>query len=969
MKRFVALVLCLVMVATLCSCTSSSQNADSELDSGILEELEKLSEEGSYQRYLEGHADAVMVSDKIYVDSSNVSGGENYEIESGFDGFEDECVLTGSSGFVTFSFTVPETGLYQLQVEYYPLEGKGSGIVRNLLLDGEIPYNEAAEVEFARIWSNDGEITQDSRGNDIRPAQVEAPSWQKVFVKDSSGFHTDPLKFYMTAGEHTLTLEAVREPMAIGSLTLCSAPQSPEYSTYLQQYQAQEQPEGFYDLVEGEAAVRKSSQVIYPIMDRSSAATSPSSPSNIRLNTLGGEKWQTAGHWVEWVVTVPKAGLYKLNYRVRQNVVQGASTTRRLLVNGAVPFREAERITVQYDMSWQYLTFADENGEPYYIYLQEGENTLRLEATLGEMSELLQEAFACVDELNDIYRQILMITGPVPDVYRDYKFHQQMPTILEDLKAVSKRLDALYAKYQKDTGESGYSATTLSKLAVQTKKMGEDQREIAKNFTVFKSNIVAMGDFIVTLRKQPLEVDYLEIASPEHEFVENDTTFWEDLWFIIESFFASFSDDYASMDSEAEDASTTITVWVGSGAQAGVATAGRDQAQVIKQMAETMFTPESGIAVDIKLVSTGSLMSAVMSGNAPDVALSLGGSEPVNYAIRNAVVDLSQFEDYDEVSERFMDSAITPLTFDGAVYGLPETQSYYMMFYRKDILDELGLEVPQTWDDVIAIIPELHKKQLDFGLPVAISDAIGVGFNGYAMFLYQNGGEFYTDDGTRSLLDEKVAIDSFYQWTSFYTEYRLQPLYDFASRFRMGDMPIAIADYTLYNQISVFAPELQGDWDFAPVPGTLKEDGTVDRSVAGSVTAGVILSDSQEQEAAWEFLKWWTDTDTQVAFGLELESIMGAAARYATANVEALEQLPWSQKDIDNLKAQWQWVKGVPEVPGGYYTPRYLDFALRRVYYRAEDPGETLEDMVQTINDELTAKREELGLSAKDDNG
>lgn len=960
MKRLVAFLLCVAMALTMVSC-ANTKDTDAALDSALLQQLDMISEEGSYQRYLENHADAAVAASQVNIESHQVTSGEHYSLLSGIGGREETAVVTEGTGSVTYSFTVPQAGLYQLQLEYYPLEGKGSAIMRNILIDGTLPFDEAQEVEFARIWSNAAEIQQDSRGNDIRPTQVEAPAWQTVFVKDSSGFHTDPLQFYLTEGDHTLTFESVREPMAIGSITLCREEENIPYAAYLQQHK-DESTQGFYELVQGEAAVRKSSQVIYPITDRSSASTSPSSPTNIRLNTLGGEKWQTAGHWVEWTVTVPESGLYKLNYRVRQNIVQGACSTRRLLVNGEVPFQEAEFIQVYYDMAWQYLTFADEKGEPYYLYLEKGENTLRLEASLGEMNQLLLETFACVDELNDIYRQILMITGPVPDIYRDYRFHQQTPQLLEDLKAISVRLNALYEQYQAQTGESGHSATTLYKLAIQTKKMGEDQREIAKNFTVFKFNIVAMGDFVVTLRKQPLEVDYIEIASPEHEFVEEKATFLENVQFIIDSFLASFTDNYASMKSEAEDTHTTITVWVGSGAQAGVATAGRDQAQVIKQMAETMFTPETGIAVDIQLVSTGSLMSAVMSGNAPDVALSLGGSEPVNYAIRNAVVDLSQFEDFEEVSTRFMESALTPLSFNGSVYGLPETQSYYMLFYRKDILEDMGLSIPQTWDDVIAMIPELNKHQLGFGLPVAISDAIGIGFNGYAMFLYQNGGEFYTENGAESLLSSNAAIDSFYQWTSFYTEYRLEPLYDFASRFRMGDIPVAIADYTLYNQISVFAPELQGEWDFAPVPGTLKEDGTIDRSVAGSVTAGVILSASEEQDAAWEFLKWWTETETQVSFGLELESIMGAAARYATANKDALEQLPWNQKDINNLKAQWQWVKGVPEVPGGYYTPRYLDFALRRVYYRADDPGETLEDTVDIINDELTAKREELGL-------
>ena len=961
MKKCIAFALCAVVLMGQASCAAPERSAT---DAAVTYDWDFAPEAGSYQEYLEAQtaADAEAV---ISIDSSCMTDSESAELAPQYQGYAGNCVLTAETGFVTYTFSVETEGLYQIELDYYPMEGKGAAIVRDLLLDGELPYNEAREIEFPRIWGNGGAIQQDSRGNDIRPSQIELPVWQNAFVRDSSGFYTQPLKFYLSAGTHQLTLESVREPMAVGEIRLCTAETAPAYEEYLALHQAQAGAAGFYEMLQGEEAVRKSSQVIYPITDRSSASTVPNSPSNIRLNTLGGEKWQTAGHWVEWTVTVPKSGLYKMAGRVRQNVVQGAFSTRRLTVNGKVPFAEAENIQVGYDMAWQYLTLAGEDGQPYYLYLEKGENTLRLEAALGDMSALLRETFACVRQLNDIYQQILMITGPVPDVYRNYRFHQQTPQLLEDLLAVSKRLTVLYEQYQSATGESGQSAATLNKLAMQTKAMGEDQRKIATSFSDFKSNIVALGDFVVTLRKQPLEIDFLEIASPDKELTEKKAGFWEGFLFVIRSFLASFSDDYSNLGSDAEGADTAITVWVGSGSQAGVATAGRDQAQVIKQMAETMFTPAHNIAVNIQLVSAGSLLSAVLSGNAPDVALSLGGSEPVNYAVRNAVVNLSQFEDCAEVCGRFMDSALTPLSFDGKLYGLPETQSYYMLFYRKDILEEMKLTVPQTWDDVIAMLPQLQKNQMEFGLPPALSDTVGIGFNGYAMFLYQNGGEFYLDGGEASALTSGAAIDSFYQWTKFYTEYGLVPLYDFATRFRMGDMPIAIADYTLYNQISVFAPELRGQWDFAPVPGTRRADGTIDRSVAGGVTAGVILSASEEPDAAWEFLKWWTSTEAQVAFGLELESIMGAAARYATANVEALEQLPWNKSDIDNLKAQWEWVKGVPEVPGGYYTARYIDFAFRRVYYRAEEPGETLEDIAVTIDEELTAKRREFNLSTR----
>jgi ABC-type glycerol-3-phosphate transport system substrate-binding protein len=89
----------------------------------------------------------------------------------------------------------------------------------------------------------------------------------------------------------------------------------------------------------------------------------------------------------------------------------------------------------------------------------------------------------------------------------------------------------------------------------------------------------------------------------------------------------------------------------------------------------------------------------------------------------------------------------------------------------------------------------------------------------------------------------------------------------------------------------------------------------------------MMLENAGNKEAAWKFMKWWTDESTQIEYGREMEGLMGAAARYPTANIEALEQLPWPVKDYQNLKKQWEWVQGIPQMPGGYFTGRHLDNA------------------------------------------
>lgn len=159
-----------------------------------------------------------------------------------------------------------------------------------------------------------------------------------------------------------------------------------------------------------------------------------------------------------------------------------------------------------------------------------------------------------------------------------------------------------------------------------------------------------------------------------------------------------------------------------------------------------------GINVNVQLVDMNTLLRAELAGEGPDVAiqvantngiagavLNTGNDTPVNYGLRNAVLDLTQFEDFDSVSGRFYDSALTAFGFEGSVYALPETQTFPVMFYRKDILAELGMEIPQTWDEVKVTMSVLAKNQMEFGmLPTE---------QVYAMLLYQNGGEYYNEGG------------------------------------------------------------------------------------------------------------------------------------------------------------------------------------------------------------------------------
>ncbi|MDR3020416.1 MAG: extracellular solute-binding protein, partial [Treponema sp.] len=394
---------------------------------------------------------------------------------------------------------------------------------------------------------------------------------------------------------------------------------------------------------------------------------------------------------------------------------------------------------------------------------------------------------------------------------------------------------------------------------------------------------------------------------------------------------------------------------------------GRDQSSILKAMIDDTFTPMTGIRINIKLVAPDAIMPAVVAGTGPDMALTMPQGDPVNFAIRKAVLDVSQMPGYEEVISELNPAVIVPFSYAGGVWGLPETQYFHVMFYRKDIFEELGIDLPNTWDDLINILPVIQKNNMNVGIPsVATNVVTAIDFSNFLAHLFQRGGRLYNEEGSRTLLDGEIAIEAFDVYTKFFTHYKTPMVYDFVNRFRTGEMPLAFADYTNFNTLEVFAPELRGLWGFARMPGLprIDEDGNpyINRSVSTGTLASMIFSSTKRPDLAWEFLKWWVSSDTQLRFGRELESIMGAAARYPTANYEAFKRLSWGSEQMAVLDEQRQWSVGTPEVPGGYFVSRHITNAARRILNEGMDTRETMLDYSLTINDELIKKRKEFGL-------
>lgn len=944
----------LVAVAILCGCLMSGCNGNFSVGD-VDPSARSLSE---YERYIADKA-AAPADTVVEIAGADYASSEDYTPEIlELDGVK--AVTTDTVGSISYTFTVPETGLYNLEIDYYPLEGYGDTIERVLYLDGKMPYSEARSILFKRFYVDEGDKRYSTSGNEYRRTQKEVRAWYTSTTRSGYGFIDAPLKLYLEAGEHTITLESIAEPMAIGALRLCVHEDLLPYAETLAAWQKQGIGKGgAASIYEGEDASGKSDGTLYAVEDRSSCKTSPYDSELILLNCIGSNNWKYNGQWIEWTVDVPTEGLYSFSFRVKQDFVSGASATRRLYINGKVPFAEAENLSVPFDLNWQIFTPGSEDGA-YLFHLQAGKNTIRLEAVTGELAPILIQVRDTVSDLTALYRRITAIVGSFPDALRDYHLEDSIPDMVSIMETAYAELSAANVLLENLSGNKGEQSAYIDQMLVLLETMLRDKNVIPEQMATFSDRINGLSSWAASAAEVPLLIDKFSVDPGTATTLKADGNFFQQAAFAIDNFIASFKVDYYTVESMVDqETKQEITLWLSS-------TSGRDQASILRDLIDRHFTGETGIKVNIRLVNMGVLWQAVASDVGPDVAILQGQAQPLNYGVRGALYDLSQFEDCDEVLTRFDESAVVPFQLGESVYGLPEQQVFSMMFVRTDILEEAGLKPPQTWDELYALIPELQEHGMEIGLPQPTTVQSGSDSTAlnqmFTTLLLQNDAKVYDADNRLCILDDLTAVNCFTEWAEFYTKYNFTKSYSNINRFRTGTMPIVLADYTFYNSLVVAAPEIDGVWEMLPIPGKAQPDGTIRRDTSSSGSACMIFANTQDEDASWEFLKWWTSTETQVLYGRELETIQGASARWPTANLEAMDQLGWTAAASKALKEQWSYVHGIPEVPGGYYVGRTVSNAIKSAINMGENPREMILDAVEDINKEIISKREEFGL-------
>lgn len=853
-----------------------------------------------------------------------------------------------NSNEISFTVEVPETALYVIDLDYYSVNQTIRDIEYQIYIKGELQYFEASNLSLKNYWTNDADFNIDRYGNDIMPTADLLSTWIHSQVVDVQRLQKEQLRHYLVEGENTITIKKISGEFYLGQIYIRNFEDTISYEEYLDLHKDTTIIRDAVIPIEAENPIYRNDLGVRYGTDRNANVT-PFSLVENRLNVVDGGTFNTSGDSITYIIDVEKAGMYNITLKTKQ-LKNHSMVFRKILINNEVPFKEAETIEFSYSSKWKNTKL----GDGYLFYLEEGSNTLTVSVNASPLLKIYEDVTFVMNEVNRLDLDIKKLTGNDPSKDRDWEIDRYIPNLASDLLNYSKILENAYLSLNELN-----KTTKNSEITINIKKASEtlyyfsnNPNNIPKELTKFSqgtsSIIQKLGLIIPIILDQPLTMDKIYVHGTDYKVPKAQANFFVNFWVGLKRFIMSFFNSYD--DKPADD---EIEVWVNRS---------RQYVNLMQQMVDDSFTKDTGIKVKISIMpNEDKLILATSSNTQPDVALGVAGWRPYDFAIRNALVDLRELEGFYEVAERFKPGAFAQVIYQEGVYALPETQNFSLLFYRHDILNTIGIDIPDTWQDVLDILPELQRYGYNFYNRLSSTNA----FKAYIdtmPFINQFEGVLYSNDLLEANLTHPNTIEAINFMAELYTIYSL-PLEvgSFYNQFRYGSLPIGIGDFGMYVQLLNAAPEIAGLWSVAPLPGVLNDEGIVNRSYDGASTSAVIFKNSDKVDEAWDFVKWWTSDNVQLSYAENLMTSLGPEYMWNTANVNAFSEMSWSEEHKSVIIEQWEWIFDTPKTPASYMMEREISNIWNKIVYDGVNTRIAISDSEIIINKEITKKMIEFG--------
>jgi multiple sugar transport system substrate-binding protein len=281
----------------------------------------------------------------------------------------------------------------------------------------------------------------------------------------------------------------------------------------------------------------------------------------------------------------------------------------------------------------------------------------------------------------------------------------------------------------------------------------------------------------------------------------------------------------------------------------------------------TLTNPAGGDQLVSKMIT------AHQAGNGPDIAKVEYQSLPA--LVSNGVVrDITSYTD--QTVKRFDDLTLRSTKFDGKVYGVPQDVAPLMLFYRTDLFEQYGIQVPKTWDEFAQAAHVLHQKAPSVSM--TNFDAADPGW--FTGLMQQAGADWWTTNGTswhvdiNSAASKKVAD----YWQNLVAAGDIQKNPSFSPQWnkQMNDGTLAswISGAWAPAQLGGIAPSTKGKWAVAPLPAWQAGDKAT--GIWGG-SATTVTADSKHPAEAAQFASWLNTDDKAVTAQIQNINVYPAA--------------------------------------------------------------------------------------------
>lgn len=321
------------------------------------------------------------------------------------------------------------------------------------------------------------------------------------------------------------------------------------------------------------------------------------------------------------------------------------------------------------------------------------------------------------------------------------------------------------------------------------------------------------------------------------------------------------------------------------------------------------------------------IMAALSAHEQPDLIFCSAATDANNYVDMGVAVDLYPYitdknigiPDFDDFNSAVVEEC---MQWDGHMYMMPLSRTGEVMYYNADFFKEHELTPPTTWDELEALCKKITE--------ISGKEALGSDYldENYVDMVTQLGGSYIDYANKTASFDTPEARTVFEYWKGLESNGYLRLKGDdrnLNAPFSAGLIQMILSSSASYSKLFT-QNGVTFDVGVCQIPKI--QDTTSDYVTMWGVNAVILKSDELRQQAAYEFLKFWTSTEYQTEWAIGYDAM---PVRESAINSEAYQEYLTTAKSTSVLIEEKDRLGFQPAVTGGADTNNILSACIDEI--------------------------------------